>query len=165
MSVAYVAYPYHNPPATPLFTTLTSANSSPTRHHRESLPSLWPSVTWIHPWSEHLPLRCLQKSFPETVCAKIHWLYKITIASAVQVAGLRRACRWRSWMWLAWAGVLTHDLWLWGQLDTANYSETTLETAYGSEITSQDLVDIPAASMPIVHFLKICNILWHCAVW
>ncbi len=33
------------------------------------------------------------------VCAEIIWLCKPTVASAVQVAGLRQSCRWRSRMW------------------------------------------------------------------
>ncbi len=45
---------------------------------------------------------------------------------------------------------------------TAKFSETPLETAYGREInikfTATALVDIPAVSMPIAHYLKTCDI-------
>ncbi len=45
---------------------------------------------------------------------------------------------------------------------TAKLSKTPLETAYGREInikfTATALVDIPAVSMPIAHYLKTCDI-------
>ncbi len=45
---------------------------------------------------------------------------------------------------------------------TAKLSKTPLETAYGREInikfTATALMDIPAVSMPIAHYLKTCDI-------
>ncbi len=98
-----------------------------------------------------------------TVCVEIIWLYKPIVAAAVRVAGLRQSWRWRRWMWRSWAGVITHGLRLWGQLDVLPNSLKRLwrwliveKWTFNSWATV--LVDIPVVSMPIARSLKICNI-------
>ncbi len=98
-----------------------------------------------------------------TVCAEIIWLCKQIVAVSVRVAGLRRSWRWRCWMWRSWAGVITHGLWLWGQLDVQPNSLKRLwrrllvdKLTFNSQETV--LVDIPAVSMPIARSLKTCDI-------
>ena len=47
----------------------------------------------------------------------------------------RRSCRWRSWMWRFWAGVITHTMWLCSRLDVLpNSIKTLLEAAYGRKM-------------------------------
>ncbi len=98
-----------------------------------------------------------------TVCTEILWLFKPTVAAAVQVAGLRGSWRWRCWMWRSWAGVVTHGLQLWGRLDVLPNSLKCLwrwlmveKLTFNSQATA--LVEIPAVSIPIACSLKTCDI-------
>ena len=90
----------------------------------------WPSKLSICPLKLAMTPNCsqvktlvrttsTQMSFPETFWQFVLKFFCCAnpVSSAVQMAGLRRSRRWRSWMWRSRAGVVTCGLWLWGRLD------------------------------------------------
>ncbi len=116
----------------------------------------------------------MQISFPEMVsdslCREIIWLFKLIVAAAVWVSGLRWSWRWSmldvevlGWCGYTWSAV-------WGRLDVLpNSFETPLETAYGREMnikfTGNSSGGHSCSQHAIARFLKTCDIWWHCAVW
>ncbi len=156
---------------------LTSANHSPTRRHvchvqinlwRERLSKVGYDDELQSGRDPDVDEEHAEMSFPEMVSASLcrnSLVIKPIIAAAVWVAGLRRSCRWRCWMWRSWAGVVTHGLRLWGRLDVLPNSLKCLWRRLMVEKLTQQLnswgtvlVDIPAVSMPIACSLKICDI-------
>ncbi len=152
---------------------------------RTPLQSAWRHWMWAFAHSSQLRQRTAVRSRPHwgrwacrwasprwflRVCAEIILLCKPIVAAAVRVAGLRRSCRWRCWMWRSWAGVVTRGLRLWGRLEVLPASLKCLwrwlmveKLTFNSREKAP--VDIPAVRHANCTLPKNLRYLWHCAVW
>ena len=122
-----------------LFTTLTSCDLPGTvkarihlwREHFSSVHRRWAFAHKSCLWSQTtVGSRPLWGRWALTVCAEVIQLRKPTVLLAVQGAGLRPSCRWKSWMWRSWAGVVCG----WVRLDVLPNSLQTTELVYGRKM-------------------------------
>ena len=149
-------------------------------HEEHTFPVyLWPTKVSIFPLKSVTTPNCsqvktlprttsTQMSFPETVSDSLCRNYSVvqTHPSAGRVACLRRSRRGRKQMLRSWAGVILHDLRLWGRLDVLSNSLKQRRRRLMVEILTLHslatvLVDTPAVSILIARSLKtwdICGI-------